>query len=223
MAEKTWGSKFKKGLRSLVFEDSKEGAIEVSNVSAEIKNATTSPSFISSVPGVSDINFKKILLEALAEKNKTMPGIDFFEFFSVYSTAVGSSPQEKVKNTFAMLRAMDGNLEKPTLISTAAHYKSVLEHEKIGFETESVKFSETSVGAKEAEIQILETQNEALSKQILDIQNQIQQNFIRVNSLNGEVMNARLNIETQSANFNTTYLEFLKEIDGLLQTIETTL
>lgn len=215
MSEET--TKKKKGffskLTDLVYETPEEANqdnISVSNSGGDLESspieATAAPINIqTSGDGVFDEKFNQIFQDLIAENN--IPGIDYFEFKQAIqgmAGVAGLNEAASFKTAFTTLKVSDPNLTKETLMSSIDVYIKLLNEEENEFNTAIQEKTANEVDARRKQAADLTAENEALVKQIQDINAKIADNQNKTLELNNEAAHEEAQIGQTVKNFVKT-------------------
>ncbi|WP_420154262.1 hypothetical protein [Siphonobacter sp.] len=162
--------------------------------------------------GTTDAKFIDHFASVLEKNN--LPGPDYFEFRATLKnlTNLGLSEEQQFQAAWASFKALSGGTDPSGLVTTANQYLSVLQKDREAF-LKSVDLAVTEkVGGLQNEQKTLEQQNEALAKQILDIQNQINANKERLTRISGEVDEQSGKLTQNRANYEATFQQFTEQI-----------
>lgn len=190
----------------------------------QIPTASIEAGATGKIKGIVDSNIKATIERELQNFNETderTRGIDFHELKQAVEVANGATTESKVESAFKMLNAASGGkLTKAHLLATAKLYQSVLEAEIEGFEAHVKTMREEEVGPQEHRARALREENDAIEKQIEELNQRRSANIVEINKLDGEIISKSRNIEQQSANFEATMMAVAEEHNAVVSAIE---
>jgi hypothetical protein len=159
-----------------------------------------------------DAKFAEHLANVLAQSNP--PGPDYFEFRETLRSLISLGlPEEKqFQAAWASFKALGGPADVNVLTSTANGYLAALNKDRDGF-GQSVKAALAErVGGLENEQKRLQVENEALAKQLVEIQKQMDANKNRLTAIEGEVNEQSAKITQNQQSYESTFTHFLHQI-----------
>lgn len=189
-----------------------------------IPTASTETGATGKIKGIVDSNIKSTIERELQNFNETderTRGIDFHELKKAVEVANGTTTEAKVESAFKMLNAASGGkLTKAHLLATAKLYQNVLETEIEGFEAHVKTMREEEVGPHEHRARALREENDAIEKQIEELNQRRSANIVEINQLDGEIIAKSRKIEQQTANFEATMMAVAEEHNAVVAAIE---
>lgn len=212
MSEKTFGQKF----MGIFFEDAPTTAPQRQASTPMPAPAVAQP--IATPPptppreGSVDTKFIEHFAGVLQKAN--MQGPDYFEFREMMKNLSNLGlPEDKMyQAAWASFMAMGGVKEVSLLTSTANQYLQTLAADREGF-LKSVEVAITEkVGGLQKEQKDLQSQNETLAKQILEIQQRITANSDRLTKIGNEIGEQSGKIAHNKVNYEATYSNFIEQI-----------
>jgi len=162
--------------------------------------------------GQPDTKFAEHLANVLAQNNP--PGPDYFEFRETLRslTGLGLSEEKQFQAAWASFKAMGGAANVTTLTSTGQHYLTVLGADRDSF-AKSVETAITErVGGLQHEQQQLQADNEALARQLTEIQQKQAANNTRLAAIGGEITEQSGRLNQNRQNYEATYAHFTQQI-----------
>ena len=180
----------------------------------------TMPAPVSASPapsGAVDAKFAEHLAEVLAQNNP--PGPDYFEFRETLRSLgnLGLSEDKQFQAAWASFKAMAGPpsagpVNVATLTSTANGYLAALNKDREGFGKSVEAALSERVGGLQTEQKRLQTENEALAKQLVDIQKQMDANSNRLTAITGDINEQSTKITQNKQNYESTFTHFTNQI-----------
>ena len=187
-------------------------AAVVPRPSVNVPAPSTAP--IGSVPGAVDPKFAQHFADVLAQNNP--PGPDYFEFRETLRSLsnLGLTEDKQYQAAWASFKALAGTTDVSTLTNTANQFITALNKDRDGFGKSVEAAIAERVGGLQNEQKRLQTDNEALAKQLLAIQQQIDANNNRLTAINGEVAEQSAKITQNRQNYDVTFAHFTDQIKG---------
>ncbi|GAB3549950.1 hypothetical protein [Spirosoma fluminis] len=164
--------------------------------------------------GALDQKFAEHFANVLAQNNP--PGPDYFEFRETLRSlsSLGLSEDKQFQAAWASFKALGGPADVSVLTNTANQYIAALNKDRDGF-TRSVEAALAErVGGLQNEQKRLETENQALAKQLVEIQQKIDANNDRLAAIGGEVTEQSAKIQQNRQNYDVTFAHFTDQIKG---------
>ena len=164
--------------------------------------------------GAVDPKFAEHFANVLAQNNP--PGPDYFEFRETLRSLsnLGLSEDKQYQAAWASFKALGGPADATALTNTANGYIAALNKDRDAF-TKSVESTLAErVGGLQNEQKRLQTENEALAKQLVEILKQIDANTNRLTAIGGEITEQSGKITQNRQNFETTFAHFTEQIKG---------
>ncbi len=159
-----------------------------------------------------DPKFAEHLANVLAQNNP--PGPDYFEFRETLKslTNLGLPEDKQFQAAWASFKALGGPADIGVLTRTANQYVAALQKDRDGF-TRSVDAALTErVGGLENEQQRLQAENDALTRQVQEIEQKRAANTERLQAITGEMSEQGAKIRQNQQNYETTYAQFVEQI-----------
>ena len=159
-----------------------------------------------------DPKFAEHFANVLAQNNP--PGPDYFEFRETLRSLsnLGLPEDKQYQAAWASFKALGGPADATALTTTANGYIAALNKDRDAF-SKSVESTLTErVGGLQNEQKRLQTDNEALAKQLIDIQKQMDANTNRLTAIGGEITEQSGKITQNKQNFDTTFAHFTEQI-----------
>jgi hypothetical protein len=165
-------------------------------------------------PGAIDPKFADHFADVLAKNNQ--PGPDYFEFRETLRSLsnLGLPEDKQYQAAWASFKALAGTSDVSVLTSAANLYLNALNKDRDAFK-KSVDVALTErVGGLQDEQKRLLTENEALAKQLIDIQKQIDNNANRLKAIDGEINEQSEKITRNGHSYDITFDHFTNQIKG---------
>ncbi len=183
--------------------------------------ARPAPPVANSSPGEIDAKFADHFTEVLSKAN--VPGPDYFEFRETLRNLadLGLPEDKRYQAAWASFKAIAGNVDVAMLTATANGYLTALNTDRELF----LKSVETAlnerVGGLQNEQKTLLADNEAISKQIAELQKRQQANNDRLANIGGEIAEQSTKLTQNRNNFEVTYASFTEQIKHDVSKIQT--
>ncbi|MFD2933921.1 hypothetical protein [Spirosoma flavum] len=175
---------------------------------------TSLPNSNTSSTGTVDAKFAEHFANVLAQNNP--PGPDYFEFRETLRSLsnLGLPEDKQFQAAWASFKALGGVSDATVLTNTANGYIAALNKDRDGF-GKSVETALTErVGGLQNEQKRLQTENDALAKQLVEIQKQIDANTNRLTAITGEITDQSAKITQNRQNYESTFAHFTDQIKG---------
>lgn len=159
-----------------------------------------------------DEKFAEHLANVLAQSNP--PGPDYFEFRETLRSLgnLGLSEEKQFQAAWASFKALGGPADVNTLTSTANGYIAALNKDRDGFGKSVETALAERVGGLQDEQKRLRSENEALAKQLVEIQKQIDANKNRLTAIEGDINEQSTKITQNQQRYESTFAHFLNQI-----------
>lgn len=169
--------------------------------------------------GQHDSKFAEHLANVLAKNNP--PGPDYFEFRETLRSLAGLdlSEEKQFQAAWASFKAMGGAANVGTLTSTGQHYLTVLGTDRAAFAKSVDDAIGERVGGLQKEQQQLQADNEALARQLAEIQQKQAANSARLAAIGGEITEQSGRLNQNRQNYEATYAHFTQQIEHDLSNI----
>lgn len=163
-------------------------------------------------PGSIDAKFAEHFANVLAKNN--LPGPDYFEFREALRglAGLGLSEEKQFQAAWASFKALGGGADVALLTNTANQYLTTLGADRDSFNKSVDAAIGERVGGLEKELTQLQTDNEALTKQLADIQQRIATNTERLKAIGGEIKDQSARLTQNRQNYEATYGHFTQQI-----------
>lgn len=164
-------------------------------------------------PGHLDPKFAEHLANVLAQNNP--PGPDYFEFRETLKslTNLGLPEDKQFQAAWASFKALGGPADVGILTKTANQYVAALQKDREGF-VRSVDAALTErVGGLENEQKRLQAENDALTRQLQELEQKRAANTERLQAITGEMSEQGARIRQNQQNYETTYAHFVEQIN----------
>lgn len=177
--------------------------------------ATTSaprPVTPASGPSAPELKFIEHFAAVLEKTN--LQGPDYFEFRETLRNLsnLGLSEEKQYQAAWASFKAMGGITDVAVLTNTASQYLNALNADRESF-IKSVDNALTErVGGLQNEQKQLQTENETLAKQILELQNKINANNERLGKIGTEIDEQSQKINQNRQTYEVTYTTFVDQV-----------
>ncbi|GAB4040959.1 hypothetical protein [Spirosoma gilvum] len=164
--------------------------------------------------GSVDSKFAEHFATVLAQNNP--PGPDYFEFREALRSlsSLGLPEDKQYQAAWASFKAMGGGTDMTTLTNTANGYIAALNKDRDAFGKSVEAALAERVGGLQNEQKRLQTENDALAKQLVEIQKQIDANTARLTNIGGEITEQSGKITQNKQNYETTFAHFVDQIKG---------
>ncbi len=163
--------------------------------------------------GAVDTKFLEHFADVLGKAN--LPGPDYFEFREILRSLanLGLSEDKQYQAAWASFKAMSGGgADIALLTGTANQYLTALNADRDGF----IKMADAALSDKVGGLQNEQTQlqrdNEALAKQIAELQQRLSTNVERLAKIGGELDEQSQKITQNKANYDTTFTTVTEQI-----------
>jgi uncharacterized phage infection (PIP) family protein YhgE len=175
---------------------------------------TPTPTVTAAPAGAVDSKFAEHFANVLAQNNP--PGPDYFEFRETLRslTNLGLPEDKQYQAAWASFKALGGSTDMAALTNTANQYIAALNKDRDAFGKSVEAALAERVGGLQNEQKRLQTENEALTKQLAEIQKQIDANTNRLSAIGGEVNEQSAKITQNKQNYETTFAHFTDQIKG---------
>ncbi|WP_338868041.1 hypothetical protein WBJ53_16475 [Spirosoma sp. SC4-14] len=164
--------------------------------------------------GEIDPKFAEHLANVLAQNNP--PGPDYFEFRETLRSLsnLGLPEDKQFQAAWASFKALGGSTDISTLTKTANQYIAALNTDREAF-TKSVEAALAErVGGLQNEQKRLQTENEALARQLVEIQQKISTNNDRLSAIGGDIAEQSTKITQNRQSYDVTFAHFSEQIKG---------
>ncbi|WP_020595281.1 hypothetical protein [Spirosoma panaciterrae] len=181
---------------------------------APTQSAPATPTPEPVATGSIDSKFAEHFATVLAQNNP--PGPDYFEFREALRSLsnLGLPEDKQYQAAWASFKAMGGSTDMATLTNTANGYIAALSKDRDAFGKSVEAALAERVGGLQNEQKRLQTENESLAKQLIEIQKQIDANTARLTSISGEITEQGGKITQNKQNYETTFAHFVDQIKG---------
>ena len=162
--------------------------------------------------GAIDPKFAEHFAGVLAQNNP--PGPDYFEFRETLRSlaTLGLSEEKQFQAAWASFKALAGNTDVSVLTKTANGYIAALNNDRDAFGKSVEAALADRVGGLQNEQKRLQTENDALAKQLLEIQQKINSNTDRLTAISGEIAEQSTKITQNRQNYDVTFAHFTEQI-----------
>ncbi|RSK42966.1 hypothetical protein [Hymenobacter perfusus] len=163
-------------------------------------------------PGTIDPRFAEHFANVLAKHN--LPGPDYFEFREALRGLAGLelSESKQFQAAWASFKALGGSADVNQLSSTANQYLTTLSQDREAFGKSVEAAIAERVGGLQTEQQQLQTENEALARQLTEIQQKMAANTERLTAIGGEITEQSGKLQQNRQNYEATYAHFTQQI-----------
>ncbi|MBC8155426.1 MAG: hypothetical protein H7Z72_21265 [Bacteroidetes bacterium] len=173
----------------------------------------TAPSQSVAVPGSVDTKFLEHFAAVLGKAN--LPGPDYFEFRDILRSLanLGLSEDKQYQAAWASFKAMSGGgADVALLTSTANQYLTALNTDRDAFLKSADSALSEKIGGLQNEQTQLQRDNDALAKQIADLQQRLSKNVERLAKIGGELEEQSQKIAQNKANYDATFTTVTEQI-----------
>ena len=164
--------------------------------------------------GVVDKKFVDHFVSLL--ENSNLKGPDYFEYMQALKglSGLGLSEDKQYQAAWASFKAMGGITDVNVLSNTANQYISFLDNDRQGFLKDVEAAITEKVGGLKNNLKSTQDENEAMAKQIIDLQNRINANNEKITKITGDISEQSVKITTNKNNYEITYSSFVEQIKG---------
>jgi hypothetical protein len=164
------------------------------------------------VAGSVDTKFVDHFAAVLSKAN--LQGPDYFEFREILRNLsnLGLSEDKQFQAAWASFKAMAGMGDPAVLANAANQYLTALNADREAFLKSVDAAIDERVGSLQKEQTKLQTDNEAVAKQIAELQQRVATNNDRLAKIGGEIIEQSAKINQNKANFEVTYSTFTDQI-----------
>jgi hypothetical protein len=143
-----------------------------------------------------------------------LQGPDYYEFREILRnlTNLGLPEDKQFQAAWASFKAMGGAADAAVLTTTANQYLATLNADREAFAQSAEKALSDKVGGLQAEQKRLQAENEAIARQIAELQQKREDNDRRLASLTGELEEQTGKIRQNRANYEATFATFAGQI-----------
>lgn len=162
--------------------------------------------------GTIDQKFAEHFANVLAQNNP--PGPDYFEFRETLRSLgnLGLPEDKQFQAAWASFKALGGSSDAGILTNTANGYIAALNKDRDGFSKSVEAALAERVGGLQNEEKRLQTENNALAQQLIEIQKQIDANTNRLTAITGEISEQSAKITQNRQNYDATFAHFSDQI-----------
>jgi hypothetical protein len=171
--------------------------------------------------GAVDTKFVDHFAGVISKAN--LQGPDYFEFREILRNLsnLGLPEDKQFQAAWASFKAM-ASTGDPSILATAANqYLAALSADRDAFLKSVEAATQERVGGLQAEQNKLQAENEAITKQIAELQQRAGANAERLSKISGEVIEQSSKINQNKANFEATYATFTDQIKADVSKIAT--
>ena len=164
--------------------------------------------------GVVDKKFVDHFVSLL--ENSNLKGPDYFEYMQALKSlsGLGLSEDKQYQAAWASFKAMGGITDVNVLSNTANQYVGFLDNDRQGFLKDVEAAIVQKVGGLKNDLKSTQDENEAIAKQIIDLQNRINANNEKITKTTGDITEQSAKITTNKNNYEITYNSFVEQIKG---------
>ncbi|GAA4402463.1 hypothetical protein GCM10023187_17570 [Nibrella viscosa] len=175
---------------------------------------TARPGNAAPMGGLSSSEQKFIEHFAAVLEKTNLQGPDYFEFRETLRNLsnLGLGEEKQYQAAWASFRAMGGVSDVSVLTNTANQYLSALNADRESFAKSVDDALRERVGGLQNEQKQLQTENETLAKQILELQNKINANNERLSKIGAEIDEQSQKINQNRQTYEVTYNTFVEQI-----------
>jgi hypothetical protein len=162
--------------------------------------------------GSVDTRFVDHFASVLLKSNP--PGPDYFEFRETLKNLsnLNLSEDQQYQAAWAGFKAMGGSADVAALVSSANQYLTALNNDQQAFSKTVEEALTEKVGGLSNEQKQLQSENEQLAKQLLEIQRKIDANNERLAKIGGELASQQQKITQNKSNYEATLAVFVGQI-----------
>lgn len=149
-------------------------------------------------------------------ENSNLKGPDYFEYMQALKSlsGLGLSEEKQYQAAWASFKAMGGITDINVLTSTANQYMSVLDNDHQGFLKDVEAAITEKVGGLKNALKSTQDENEAMAKQIIDLQARINGNNEKITKISTDISEQSAKITINKNNYEITYNSFVEQIKG---------
>lgn len=188
------------------------GSVAVKSVGASPAPAPPTAVNVPGAPGQVDTKFVDHFTAVLNKTN--LAGPDYFEFREILKNLgnLGLSEEKQYQAAWASFKAMAGSADAAILTNTANQYLTALNADRDAFRQSAETTLAEKVGNLQQEQQQLQTDKEALAKQITELQAKLTATTERLANIGGELNEQSAKINQNRANYEATHTHFVDQI-----------
>ncbi|RRB06478.1 hypothetical protein [Larkinella rosea] len=162
--------------------------------------------------GTVDTKFVDHFASVLHKNNP--PGPDYFEFRETLKNLsnLNLSEDQQYQAAWASYKAMGGSADVAALVSSANQYLTALNNDQQAFSKTVEEALTEKVGGLSNEQKQLQSENEQLARQILELQRKMDANAERLAKIGGELTDQRQKITQSKSNYEATLAVFVGQI-----------
>jgi hypothetical protein len=155
-------------------------------------------------------------------ENSNFKGPDYFEYMQALKSlaGLGLSEDKQYQAAWASFKAMGGITDVTVLTSTANQYIGILDSDRQGFLKDVDAAVTEKVGGLKNSLKATQDENEAMAKQIIDLQNRINANNEKITKITTDISEQSAKITTNKSNYEITYSSFVEQIKGDISKIQ---
>ena len=184
-------------------------------------SGTSAAPVAGTVAGSVDTKFVDHFAGVLGKTN--LQGPDYFEFREILRNLgnLGLPEDKQFQAAWASFRAMAATGDPGMLATAANQYLAALSTDREAFLKSVEAATAERVGGLLTEQKKLQADNEAIAKQIAELQQRASANTDRLTKIGGEVTEQSAKINQNRANFEATYATFTDQIKADVSKIKT--
>jgi hypothetical protein len=170
--------------------------------------------------GVVDKKFVDHFVQLIEKSN--LKGPDYFEYMQALKglSGLGLSEDKQYQAAWASFKAMGGITDMNVLTSTANQYIGILDSDRQNFLKDVEAAVTEKVGGLKGQLQQMQQDNEAMAKQITDLQNRINDNNSKIQKTTNDIAEQSMKITGNKNNYELTYSSFVEQIKGDIAKIQ---
>jgi hypothetical protein len=170
--------------------------------------------------GVVDKKFVDHFVQLIEKSN--LKGPDYFEYMQALKglSGLGLSEDKQYQAAWASFKAMGGITDMNVLTSTANQYIGILDSDRQNFLKDVEAAVTEKVGGLKGQLQQMQQDNEAMAKQITDLQNRINDNNSKIQKTTNDIAEQSMKITGNKNNYELTYSSFVEQIKGDISKIQ---
>ncbi len=170
--------------------------------------------------GVVDKKFVDHFVQLIEKSN--LKGPDYFEYMQALKSlaGLGLSEDKQYQAAWASFKAMGGITDQTVLTTTANQYISILDTDRQSFLKDVEAAVTEKVGGLKGQLQQMQQDNEAMAKQIIDLQNRINENNSKIQKTTNDIAEQSMKITGNKNNYELTYSSFVEQIKGDISKIQ---
>lgn len=151
-----------------------------------------------------------------------LQGPDYFEYRETLKNleGLGLSEDKRYQAAWASFKAMANSTDYSVLTNTANQYVTILDTDRQNFLKDVDHAITEKVGGLKTEVLRMQQENEAIAKQIVELQKKAETNKVQMAKLTDDIGEQSAKITTNKNNYEVTYSSFVEQIKGDISKIQ---